>query len=88
MAAATLPLIGAEATGRQADALSSQADESAVPGIDVSRPHPARTYNYALGGKDNFAADRELMDKMLATTPTIRTMARENRAFLGGRSGT
>jgi S-adenosyl methyltransferase len=78
-----LPLIGAEATGWQADPVSSQADESAVTGIDVSRPHPARTYDYALGGKDNFAADRELMDKMLATTPAIRTMARENRAFLG-----
>lgn len=58
-------------------------DEQAVPGIDVSRPHPARTYNYLLGGKDNFAADRELMDKMLAVTPAIRIMARENRAFLG-----
>lgn len=63
--------------------MSSQAGEPAVPGVDVSRPHPARTYNYALGGKDNFAADRELMDKMLAVTPAIRTMARENRAFLG-----
>jgi hypothetical protein len=63
--------------------LSSQADESAVPEIDTSRPHPARTYNYALGGKDHFAADREVMDKMLAVTPAIRTMARENRAFLG-----
>ena len=56
--------------------------------IDTSRPHPARTYNYALGGKDHFAADREVMDKMLAVTPAIRTMARENRAFLGRRSGT
>jgi hypothetical protein len=83
MATAILPLIGAKATERRADPVSSQADESAVPGIDVSRPHPARTYNYALGGKDHFAVDRKLMDKMLAVTPAIRTMARENRAFLG-----
>ncbi|MGH3281476.1 MAG: SAM-dependent methyltransferase [Trebonia sp.] len=34
-------------------------------------------------GNDNFAADRELADKVLVTTPSARTAARENRAFLG-----
>ena len=53
------------------------------PAIDTSRPHPARMYDYYLGGKDNFAADRETAQKALLAVPTIRTGARENRAFLG-----
>jgi hypothetical protein len=40
-------------------------------------------YDYFLGGKDHFAADREVAGKVLATTPMARTSARENRAFLG-----
>jgi hypothetical protein len=40
-------------------------------------------YNYYLGGKDHFAADREAADKVLAAFSSIRTAARENRAFLG-----
>jgi hypothetical protein len=51
--------------------------------IDTSKPHPARMYDYALGGKNHFAADREMADKVLQGSPTGRTIARENRAFLG-----
>ncbi len=51
--------------------------------IDTSRPHPARIYDYFLGGKDNFAADRKTAEDLLAIAPTGRTIARENRAFLG-----
>jgi hypothetical protein len=51
--------------------------------IDASRPHSARVYDYLLGGKDNFAADREFADKALEAWPAARTAARENRAFLG-----
>jgi hypothetical protein len=51
--------------------------------IDVSRPHTARMYDYYLGGKNHFAADRELADKVLASMPSARTAARENRAFMG-----
>jgi hypothetical protein len=40
-------------------------------------------YDYYLGGKNHFAADRELAEKMLAAVPSARTAARENRAFLG-----
>ena len=50
--------------------------------IDTSVPHSARRYNYWLGGKDNFAADRESGDQIAAVFPTIRTMATENRGFL------
>src|SRR5512135_1006887 len=54
----------------------------APPGIDVTRPHPARIYDYFLGGKDNFAADRETAGQVLRNWPTVRTAARENRAFV------
>jgi hypothetical protein len=40
-------------------------------------------YDYYLGGKNHFAADRELAEKVLASMPSVRTAARENRAFLG-----
>ena len=51
--------------------------------IDTSRPHPARMYDYFLGGKNNFAVDRETAEKALQSWGTARTAARENRAFLG-----
>ena len=50
--------------------------------IDTSVAHPARRYNYWLGGKDNFQADRESGDAISARFPTIRTSALENRRFL------
>jgi hypothetical protein len=56
-----------------------------VPGpeVDVSRPHPARAYDYYLGGKNHFSADRELAEQVLSSLPTVRTAARENRSFMG-----
>ena len=45
--------------------------------------HPARVYDYWLGGKDNFAADREAAERVLAAAPGLRFRARANRAFLG-----
>ena len=51
--------------------------------IDTTVAHPARRYNYWLGGKDNFAADRASGDAVEAAMPTIRLMAIENRRFLG-----
>ena len=50
--------------------------------IDTSRPHPARMYDYYLGGKNHFAADRETAEAFLASAPNTRTAARENRRFL------
>lgn len=58
-------------------------DEPTGPELDTSRPHPARVYDYLLGGKSNFAPDRELAEKMLRDAPNLRTTARENRSFLG-----
>jgi hypothetical protein len=54
-----------------------------APEVDVSRPHMARIYDYFLGGKNHFAADRATAEKILQTNPSIRIAARENRAFLG-----
>ncbi|GAA3385165.1 SAM-dependent methyltransferase [Cryptosporangium minutisporangium] len=54
----------------------------APPGIDTSVAHPARRYDYWLGGKDNFAADRAAGDAIAAAYPSIRTLAIENRRFL------
>jgi hypothetical protein len=53
-----------------------------APKIDTTVPHPARRYDYWLGGKDNFAADRASGDAVAAAFPTIRTAVIENRAFL------
>jgi hypothetical protein len=50
--------------------------------IDTSVAHPARVYDYWLGGKDNFAADREAAERVLAVTPGLRERVRANRAFL------
>jgi hypothetical protein len=54
-----------------------------VPNVDTSKPHPARMYDYYIGGKNHFAADRALADKALASWPAGRIGLRENRAFLG-----
>jgi hypothetical protein len=54
-----------------------------VPEIDTSRPHSARMYDYFIGGKNHFAADRETAAKVLQNSPSVRIAARENRAFLG-----
>src|SRR6266496_4022184 len=51
-------------------------------GIDTSTPNHARVYDYVLGGKDNFAVDREAAKKVLAVAPDTRRLARANRAFL------
>jgi hypothetical protein len=53
------------------------------PEIDTSRPHPARVYDALIGGKNNFAADRETVEKVLLKSPNARIAPRENRAFLG-----
>lgn len=50
--------------------------------IDTTIAHEARVYDYWLGGKENYPADRELGDAIATHVPTIKTMARANRAFL------
>jgi hypothetical protein len=50
--------------------------------IDTGRANIARVYDYLLGGKDNYAADRELAEELLAQQPGLRQNARANRAFM------
>jgi SAM-dependent methyltransferase len=50
--------------------------------FDTSVPHFARVYDYWLGGKDNFAADRAAGDQAIGAFPDIAVSARANRAFL------
>jgi hypothetical protein len=56
--------------------------ERVPPGLDVTRPNIARVYDAFLGGKDNFAADREVVQFALQVTPDAPVGARANRAFL------
>jgi O-methyltransferase involved in polyketide biosynthesis len=53
-----------------------------VPDFDTSVPHIARVYDFWLGGKDNFAADRELGEQTLQAYPNLVFSVRANRAFL------
>ena len=52
------------------------------PVLDTSTAHPARVYDYWLGGKDNFAADREAGQQALKAYPQLAEAVRSNRAFL------
>jgi hypothetical protein len=53
-----------------------------MPGFDPSVPSPARMYDYYLGGKDNFPADREAAELALSVVPFGREVARANRQFM------
>jgi hypothetical protein len=50
--------------------------------FDTTVPHPARVYDYWLGGKDNFAADRQVADEVLRVMPVMVQVARSCRLFL------
>jgi hypothetical protein len=50
--------------------------------IDTATPHPARIYDYLLGGKDNYPADKEAARQLLKAAPEVRDSAVANRAFL------
>lgn len=50
--------------------------------VDVNVPSVARIYDYALGGKDNYAVDREAFDQLERTAPSTRPLALNNRRFL------
>jgi O-methyltransferase involved in polyketide biosynthesis len=68
---------------RQVLASALELRGGALEPFDPAKPNIARVWDYWLGGKDNFAADRELARKMLEVYPLSAQMARENRTFLG-----
>jgi hypothetical protein len=61
----------------------SAAEAAAADRMDISTAHPARMYDYWIGGKQNFAADRDVAAKMAEAMPGIPLLAQANRAFLG-----
>jgi len=58
-------------------------DEQAPPHVDIRTPNMARMYDYALGGKDNFASDREAVQHLFRLAPENAYIPRANRHFLG-----
>lgn len=58
------------------------APEPALPAVDTSRPHPARVYDWWLGGKDDYPVDEELARRILAVDGTVLRGARANRRFM------
>lgn len=62
---------------------SGAAGDWAPRGIDVNTPSVARMYDYYLGGKHHYPADREAAEKVLAAVPDLTITTRENRKFLG-----
>jgi O-methyltransferase involved in polyketide biosynthesis len=58
--------------------------DTPLAGIDISKPNIARIYDYWLGGKDNFAVDREQAERSLDLCPSLRQWARDNRSFVCG----
>jgi len=59
-----------------------QRDKWKALGVRTDIPHPARVYDYMLGGKDNFAADRETAERSLELVPEMLDSSRGNRDFL------
>ena len=57
-------------------------DDREPPAVDTSVAHIARVYDYWLGGKNHFAADREAGDEAVRAYPDMYMSVRQNRAFL------
>lgn len=53
-----------------------------MAGFDATVPNPARVYDFLLGGRDNFAADRDLAKQLSRLVPDIRRIVQENKGFL------
>jgi SAM-dependent methyltransferase len=66
--------------------MTNQADQAGgiarTHALDPSGPNVARVYDYLLGGKDHFAADRHAAQRLIAELPDAATVAKANRTFL------
>jgi hypothetical protein len=58
------------------------ADQHDISKLDTNVPQTARIWNYLLGGKDNFAADRAVGDQIIQSLPQLADSARLSRAYL------
>ena len=81
-AAAQAGMAAAAATARPVVLRHAGAVLAMTSALDTSAPNMARVYNYWLGGKDHFAADRAEAERLVALYPPLPALARENRAFL------
>jgi S-adenosyl methyltransferase len=70
-------------TSDEGQAPSGDAPGRAGLPFDTSMAHHARVYDYLLGGKDNYAADRAVAEATLKVWPEFAFAAQANRAFLG-----
>jgi hypothetical protein len=62
--------------------LKGAAHAVSMPRIDITVANTARAWNYMVGGKDNFEADREAVRQLIAAAPVIGIAAPASRAFL------
>jgi hypothetical protein len=75
-------MVAAAATARPVVLRHARAVFAMTSALDTSVPNMARVYNYWLGGKDHFAADRAEAQRLVKLYPPLPALARENRAFL------
>jgi SAM-dependent methyltransferase len=64
------------------DSVTTKSDRKVPVGVDSTRASIARVYDFALGGKDNYEIDREVMRSVERAAPEAKELAVENRAFL------
>ena len=76
------PRAGDSAAPPAGENAAAPAGENAVPPVDITVARQARIYDFLLGGKDNFAADREAAAQAIEAFPGLAAWARHNRAFL------
>ena len=76
-----MPRHGA-AAGEAGQVTSGQDPAGGGVPIDTTRPHMARVYDFWLGGKDNFAADRAVAERVAAAYPDVVAAVQAQRAFL------
>ncbi|TCO22058.1 S-adenosyl methyltransferase [Kribbella steppae] len=62
--------------------MNESQDAEVYDRLNLDRPHGARVYDYFLGGKDNFAIDRQAAEHLLEAFPGFRTAARSNRMWM------
>jgi hypothetical protein len=72
----------AAAGGPEAREVHRDGEDGEPLSFDISVAHPARVYNYWLGGKDNYEADRQAAEQVIAANPNVLPGVRANRAFL------
>ncbi|WP_082317632.1 SAM-dependent methyltransferase [Streptomyces sp. NRRL WC-3549] len=73
---------GTDSTASTASAASAVSAAFTTDRVDTTRPHPARMYDWFLGGKDNYPVDEELGRRLLRLQPEIKQFARHNRRFM------